>query len=137
MNLHEVASRTISIVNPFQSITITPRTSYTVNDYGEPTPTEETAFEVMAQVQPVASEDIQFINEYQESTVYKAFWVSANAFGLNRPYAKGGDKVEWNGKTYFVTSMPEDWYATCGWSHFIGALQLDEPIVEEVQNGNN
>lgn len=131
MNLHEIVSGAINSINPFQTITITPRSSYTVNDYGEAIPTEGASYQIQAQIQPITSEDIKFINNYNESTVYKAFWVSANAFGLNRPMAKGGDKVEWNGKTFYVTSMPEDWYETVGWSHFIGALQLNE-----VENGN-
>ena len=124
MNLHEIASNAINAINPFQEITITPRGGYSVNQYGETTSTEGTSYTIKADIQPVSSEDIRFINNYNESTIYKAFWVSANTFGLNRPMAKGGDKVVCGNKTYYVTSMPEDWYETCGWSHFIGALQL-------------
>ena len=131
MNLHEIVSGVINSINPFQTITITPRSSYTVDEYGEATPNEGSSYQIQAQIQPLTSEDIKFINSYNESTIYKAFWVSANTFGLNRPMAKGGDKVVWNGKTFYVTSMPEDWYETCGWSHFIGALQLNE-----VEDGN-
>ena len=134
MNLHEIASSAINGINPFQEITITPRSSYTVNDYGEAVATDGTSYTIKADVQPLTSEDIRFINNYNQSSVYKAFWVSANAFGLNRPMAKAGDKVVCNGKTYYVTSMPEDWYETVGWSHFIGCLQLSP--TEEVVNGN-
>lgn len=126
MNLHEIASSAITAINPFQRIVITPRGDYTVNEYGETTVIEGEPYEIMADVQPVNSEDIKFINNYNQSSIYKAFWVSANAFGLNRPMMRSGDKIEWNGHKYYVTSMPEDWYETCGWSHFIGALQLDE-----------
>ena len=133
MNLHEIVSSAINSINPFQTITITPRSSYTVNEYGEAIATEGTSYSIQAQIQPLTSEDIKFINNYNESTVYKAFWVSADTFGLNRPMAKGGDKITWNGKTFYVTSMPEDWYETSGWTHFIGALQLME---EGEQNGN-
>lgn len=131
MNLHEIVKGAINSVNPFQTITITPRSSYTVNDYGEAVATEGTSYTIQAQIQPLTSEDIKFINNYNESTIYKAFWVSANTFGLNRPMARGGDKVVWGDKVFYVTSMPEDWYETCGWSHFIGALQLNE-----VEDGN-
>ena len=136
MNLHEIVSGAINSINPFQKITITPRSSYTVNDYGEAAPVEGTSYEIMAQIQPITSEDIKFINNYNESTVYKAFWVSANTFGLNRPMARGGDKVVWGNHIYFVTSMPEDWYETVGWSHFIGALQLNPPVESEGNNDN-
>ena len=135
MNLHEIVSNAISSINPFQSVTITPRGSYSVNDYGETIVAEETPYTIMADVQPVSSEDIKFVNNYNQSTIYKAFWVSANTFGVNRPMARAGDKVECNGNIYYVTSMPEDWYETVGWSHFIGALQLNPPV--EVQNVNS
>lgn len=126
MNLHEIASSAINAINPFVEITITPRSGYTVNDYGETVVTEGSGYKIKADVQPISSEDIKFINNYNESTVYKAFWVSANTFGVNRPMARSGDKVTYAGKTYYVTSMPEDWYETVGWSHFVGALQLKE-----------
>ena len=135
MNLHEIVSNAISSINPFQTITITPRGSYTVNDYGETVVTDGTSYTIQADVQPVNSEDIKFINNYNESTIYKAFWVSANTFGINRPMARAGDKVVCNNKIYYITSMPEDWYETVGWSHFIGALQLSPK--EEVVNGNS
>lgn len=134
MNLHEIVSNAISAINPFQDVTITPRGSYTVNDYGEAVVASGTSYTIKADVQPVSSEDIKFINNYNQSTIYKAFWVSANTFGINRPMTRAGDKVVCNGKIYYVTSMPEDWYETVGWSHFIGALQLNPPV--EVQNGN-
>lgn len=126
MNLHQIASGAINSINPFQQITITPRSGYTVNEYGEAVPTEGTSYTIQADVQPLTSEDIKFINNYNESTIYKAFWVSANAMGLNRPVASGGDKVVYNGQIYYVCTVPEDWYNNNGWSHFIGALQLNE-----------
>lgn len=134
MNLHEIVKGAINSINPFQTITITPRSSYTVNDYGEAVATEGTSYTIQAQIQPLTSEDIKFINNYNESTIYKAFWVSANTFGLNRPMARGGDKVVWGSQTYYVTSMPEDWYETSGWSHFIGALQLTPESEENNAN---
>ena len=125
MNLHEIVSSSISAINPFQNITITPRGNYSVNEYGETSVIEGEPYEILADIQPVTSEDIKFINNYNQSTIYKAFWVSANVFGINRPMVRSGDKIEWNGKTFYVVNMPEDWYETCGWSHFIGVLQLN------------
>lgn len=126
MNLHEIVSSAINSINPFQQIEVVGREDYTVNEYGEAVPVEKPAIKYMAQVQPINSEDIKFINNYNQSSEYKAFWVSADVSGLNRPLLKGGDKVICNGKTYFVTNMPEDWYETVGWNHFVGCLQLNK-----------
>lgn len=124
MNLHEIASGAINAVNPFQEVTITPKSEYTVNQYGEAEATAGTPYTIMAQIQPVSSEDIAFISDYNQSTVYRSFWVSANPSGINRPQAKGGDIVTWGDKTFYVAQMPEAWYETAGWNHFIGVLQL-------------
>ena len=134
MNLHEIVSNAINSINPLQDIRITPRSGYTVNQYGEAVPTDGASYTIKADVQPVNSEDIKFINNYNESTEYKAFWVSSNVNGLNRPLAKGGDKVEFKGNVYYVVNMPEDWYDTVGWSHFVGALQLKP---KEVSNDDS
>ena len=83
MNLHEIVSNAISSINPFQDILITPRSSYTVNEYGEAVASDGSSYQIKADVQPLTSEDIKFINNYNESTVYRAFWVSANTFGLS------------------------------------------------------
>lgn len=135
MNLHEIVSSAINSINPFQQIEIVGREDYTVNEYGEAVPVEKPAIKYMAQVQPINSEDIKFINNYNQSSEYKAFWVSADVSGLNRPLLKGGDKVICNGKTYFVTNMPEDWYETVGWNHFVGCLQLNKQESSE-QSGS-
>lgn len=124
MNLHEIVSSAINAVNPFQEITITSRGGYTVNSYGERVAVEGESKTVLADVQPLSSEDIKFINNYNQSTIYRSFWVSEDVSGINRPAAKAGDIVTYNGDTYYVMGMKEDWYATCGWNHFIGVLQL-------------
>lgn len=124
MNLHNIVSSVINAVNEPQEIKITPRQDYTVNEYGEAVSGFKTAYTVIADVQPVMSEDIKNINNYNESSIYKAFWVDGEVNGLNRIEVKGGDKIEWNGRTFFVTSVPEGWNDTCGWTHFIAVEKL-------------
>ena len=124
MNLHEIVSSAISSINPFQEITIISRGGYMVNDFGEQVVCKDKETKVMADVQPVSAEDIQFINNYNQSSVYKSFYVSEDVHGVNRQLAKAGDLIIWNGNTYYITSLKEGWYDTCGWNHFIGVLQL-------------
>lgn len=126
MNLHDIASSVIHSINPLQDIQIIRKGGYTVNVYGEATPVTRDTISVKADIQPVASEDIKHINNYNSSTIYKAFWISEYSHGLNRPLAKSGDIIIWNEKKYYVVSMNEDWYETSGWTHIVGALQLGE-----------
>ena len=93
MNLHDIVSSAISSINPFQQITITKRGEYTVNEYGECSSSSSSSISVMADVQPLSSEDINFINDYNQSTVYRSFWVSTEVSGINRPLAKSGDII--------------------------------------------
>lgn len=125
MNLHEVVSSAINAINPFQEISITSRGGYFTNEYGEREALENETITVMADIQPISSEDIKFINNYNQSSIYKSFYVSSDVHGINRPMAKSGDIVKWNGQTYYVSSLKEGWYDTCGWNHFIGVLQLE------------
>lgn len=125
MNLHEVVSSAINAINPFQEISITSRGGYFTNEYGEREALDNETITVMADVQPISSEDIKFINNYNQSSIYKSFYVSSDVHGINRPMAKSGDIVKWNGQTYYVSSLKEGWYDTCGWNHFIGVLQLE------------
>ena len=94
MNLHEVVSSAINAINPFQEITIVSRGGYVVNDYGETVVCTDKKITVMADIQPVSSEDIKFINNYNQSSIYKSFYVSEDVHGLNRPLAKSGDIID-------------------------------------------
>lgn len=125
MNLHEIVSGAISSINPFQDITIRQSAGYTVDEYGETTPLYSDPITVKADVQPITSEDTKFISNYNESSVYRSFWVNGSVFGLNRPLNKGGDLIVCNGKTYKTISVPEDWSETAGWTRFMGVLQLE------------
>ena len=73
MNLHEVVSSAINAINPFQEITIVSRGGYVVNDYGETVVCTDKKITVMADIQPVSSEDIKFINNYNQSIISPDF----------------------------------------------------------------
>lgn len=123
MNLHQIVSSAISAVNPFQDITLIQSSGYVVDEYGDSEPMNCLKIQLKADVQPISSEDIKYINNYNESTIYRKFWVNGSVHSLNRPLHKGGDIIIWNGQKYKTQSVPEDWQ-TVGWTCFIGVLQL-------------
>lgn len=84
MNLREIVSSAINSINPLQEITIVPSGDFITNEYGEQIRQEGNSFNVLADVQPVKSEDLRFINNYTQTSEYKAFWVSSEVNGTNR-----------------------------------------------------
>ena len=124
MNLHNIVRKAITSVNPDQEIKIKVYNgldnsgTYAVVSY-----TETTA---IAQVQPMQSEDIQFINNFNSSSLYKNMYINGDWSGLNRVDENGGDLIEWDNRVWYVTSVPEGWNATAGWTKVIVCSQVDE-----------
>ncbi|MBO7714401.1 MAG: hypothetical protein J6S85_12570 [Methanobrevibacter sp.] len=136
MNLHNIVRKAISSVNPDQEITVKVFSGVdNTGTYAVLTYTETTA---IAQVQPMNSEDIQFINNFNSSSIYKAMYIQGNWSGLNRVTENGGDLIKWNDKVWYVVSVPEGWDATAGWTKVLVVAQTDsvsEPDDDESEGG--
>lgn len=130
MNLHEIVRGVISAVNPDSKITILKCVGFEHQRGGINTPIYET-IQTTAQVQPVSSDDLKFENNYYSSSSYRNFYMNGIYNGLNRRDGTGGDKIIWDGKTWFIDSNPEPWN-TAGWTKVRGVQELsgDEEIEE-------
>ena len=127
MNLHGIASGIISAVNPKQTIQLLNGISATPGDvYAESTPTYNDPVDVVAQVQPIRSERLRHIRNFNESSIYKAFFISGFMDGLNRVTGAIGDLIVWDSKVWLVVDVPEDFATTAGWTYAIGQLQTDD-----------
>lgn len=124
MNLHNIVRTAISAINPDQQIIV--KVFSGVDNSGtwaQLTYTETTA---IAQVQPMSSDDIQFVNNFNSSSQYKAMYIKGDWRGLNRVTESGGDLIIWDNKVWYVVSVPEGWDATAGWTKVLVVAQLDE-----------
>ena len=120
MNLHSIATNALNAVSMTQTVqvkrgTVTPEG---IRGYSAP----ET---MSARVQPVKSEDLLHVANYNESSVYRKFYVNGKLDGLNSVNGTAGDLILFGQKVYLVVSVPEDWSETSGWSCVIGQLQTD------------
>lgn len=92
--------------------------TYAVPQYAEPV-------EAIAQVQPLTSDDIKFLNSFNQSSLMKAMYINGDWSGLDRVDESGGDIIVWNNKSWYVTSVPEGFSPTAGWTKVIVTAQVD------------
>ena len=129
MNLHSIVRHAINSINPDQPITVKVFSGVdNTGTYAVLTYTETTA---IAQVQPMSSEDIQFINNFNSSSIYKAMYILGDWSGLNRVTENGGDLIIWDNKVWYVSSVPEGWNATAGWTKVLVVAQTDSALEPE------
>lgn len=125
INLHNVVRMAISAINPDQVVRIKRVIGYD-NSGTYAVPVYSEVQEVQAQIQPMPSQDIQFINNYNSSSIYKTMYLNGNWTGLNRVLGTGGDVIEWDNKKWYVTSVPEDYSPTVGWTKIIVVAQIGD-----------
>lgn len=125
MNLHNIVRNAISTVNPEQDIQVIYYEGYDnsgaipVIQYSEPVT-------IKAQIQPVPSEEIQFVNDFNASSIYRNVFITGDLSSINRPMQKGRDKILWDNKEWLVNSLPEGWTATAGWQKLVIVAQIKE-----------
>ena len=124
MNLHNIVRAAITSVNPDQTINI--KVFSGVDNSGTYAVLSYTETSAIAQIQPLNSEDIQFINNFNSSSLYKTMYINGDWSGLNRVTESGGDLIEWDNKVWYVSSVPEGWNKTAGWTKVIVVAQTDE-----------
>lgn len=129
MNLHQLVRGAISSINPDQPITIKKFTGYD-NSGVYAIPTYE-SFETTAQIQPIRSSDIQHINNFNTSSVYKNMYLNGDWNGLNRAIGSGGDLVIWNNQTWYIVAVDENFSPTAGWTKITVCLQIDEGVTDD------
>lgn len=123
MNLHNIVRQAINAVNPDQPVTIKINKGFSHLPGGIQKPIWE-EIQATAQVQPVASYEIQFIENYVSSSNYRNFYINGTFMGLNRRSDTGGDVIVWNGFDWYIDSSPEPWGNTAGWTKVRAVQQL-------------
>lgn len=133
MNLHQIASPLINVVNPFITIDILASTGYVTAPDGSRTSTYQ-SFTVSAQVQDLNADELRQMEGLNIQGNHKVVYLNGNWNGILRPDAKGGDLVRYNGREWLVTSVPEQWP---DWTKLIVTLQvpIPEPTLQERTHG--
>lgn len=123
LNLHGIVRGAINAVNPDVAVVVLKSTGWTDASDGEQVPTYAAPVTVMAQVQPLTSQQLKQVDNLNQSSTYRNFYLSGDFSGHERATSKGGDKIQHDGKLWLVDSQPEAW--ATGWTLVRGVLQVD------------
>lgn len=112
MNLHGIASRVISAVNPMIAITVNVSTGYTTSADGTQVPTYS-PLSTTGQVQALSGKDLRQLEGLNIQGVSEKAYLNGNYEGVFRVLGKGGDLLVFGGRTYLVIAVLERWPDWC------------------------
>lgn len=92
MNLHDIVSGAIGVVNPFIAGTYTVSSGYTTGEDGSRV-SLYSSVDVSAQVQPMSYRDLQQVEGLNLNGTRRSIYVNGRFDGVVRPSQKGGDLI--------------------------------------------
>lgn len=113
MDLHGIASGAIGAVNPFIPAMVYQSTGYTTAPDGSRAPGYAAPVQVSIQKQELSFKDLQHVDGLNLQGVFCSVYLSGSIYGVDRGTAAGGDKFVFNGQTWLVVSVPEQWPSWC------------------------
>lgn len=125
MNLHQIVSPFIAVVNSFVSATVKISTGYTTAADGSRTPIYQTQTNVPVQIQALTAMEIQHLDSLNIEGVSRSAYLNGDIEGLDRAFGRGGDLIIYNGTTWLVVQVMEQWSDTSGWTKV--ALRQQNP----------
>lgn len=113
MNLHGLAAGAIGAVNPFIDAQVYPSTGYTTAADGSQVPGYDTPVDLTIQKQELSFKDLQHVDGLNLQGVMCTVYLSGAIYGVDRGTAGGGDKFVFNGQTWLVVAVAEQWPDWC------------------------
>lgn len=125
MNLHQIVSGAIGIVNPFIEVTILRSAGYITDPDGTRVPAYET-LTGPAQVQDLSSDDLKMLVDagFNIQGGRKNIYINGSWAGVVRADKQGGDIFQFNNADWLVTMIAEQWP---DWCKVIVTLQSPRP----------
>ena len=125
MNLHQMASGAIGIVNPFIRVEILRSTGYATARDGSRTPNFD-RLGGPAQVQDLSTDDLRLLAEagINIQGIRKNVYLNGSWAGIVRAEQQGGDIFTFNGAQWLVTMVAEQWP---DWCKVIVTMQSPKP----------
>lgn len=109
MNVNYLASSALQATYSTVPIAIYLFTGQT-NTLGTMTETYSAPVTVQANMQLMTNQQLQHVEGYNQTKVYKNFWINNDALtGLNRNITTGGDYLIWNSLTYKVIGVENNY----------------------------
>lgn len=122
MDLHGIVSGAIGTVNTFISAQVYQSTGYTTTGDGSRVPSYAAPVSVSIQKQELSFKDLQHVDGLNLQGIFCSVYLSGDIYGVDRGTAGGGDKFIFNGQTWLVVSVVEQWP---DWCRVILCLQVN------------
>lgn len=114
MNLHGIASRCISAINPMTRLTMQRSTGSVTGVDGSRVSTYDPPVEVFGQVQDLTSDDLRQLEGLNLQGDHRLIYLEGHWEGLNRLDEKGGDLIIFpDGKVWLIVKVVEQWPEWC------------------------
>jgi len=123
VNLHQLVRGVVGAVNPDILVSVMPSTGSTEDDTGRSIPSYGATIQTTGQKQPVTGRDIERFQQQNIQGVTCKMHLNGNYEGLFRVLGKGGDLLQFEGRTYLVASVMERWP---DWCCVALTMQLDQ-----------
>lgn len=109
MDLRSIANAAIQTVNPDITVEVWKSNGYTIGAGLKQIPSYEAPVFGPAQIQALSSDELKQIDGLNISGVSKVIYFKGALNGVVKPDSKGGDLVKWNGKTWLIVKILENW----------------------------
>jgi hypothetical protein len=109
MNLHQIVSGAIGVVNPHVIAQLYQSTGYTTADDGTQMPSYAAPVRASVQVQALSSDELKLVDGLNVQGNKQAIYLNGNWQGLVRPDHRGGDLIKLGDTTYLVITVLESW----------------------------
>jgi hypothetical protein len=111
MDLHSAVSSAIGGVNPFIPVVLRTSSGYAYSLSGDGTrvPVFADPVTVQAQVQAFTNKEIEHLNNMNIGGILKKLYIHGKVESLDRKDGTGGDLITWDGDTWLVVHVLENW----------------------------
>ena len=109
MNLHQIVSGAIGVVNPLIPATLMRNASYATDADGTQIPTYETISDVMIQVQSLSNDELRQLDGMNIQGNKNAVYLNGQWGGIVRVGQRGGDLLVFQGQTWLAVIVLENW----------------------------
>lgn len=110
MNLHALVAPVISVVNPYQAVTVQFSEGWTQNlDYSR-TPAYSAPVPMQGQIQPLTYPDLRLLDQLNLQGAQRAIYLSGDLQGVIRVSQQGGDLITMaDGTVWLTVTVLEQW----------------------------
>lgn len=122
MNLRNITSGALSSIVPQIAVTVLVSSGYTVAADFSQVPAYDAPLATFGRIQPLDTQDLKKLDGLNIQGITQKLYINGNFEGVFRVLGKGGDLIQFGGRTYLVSAVLERW---AGWCSLALTMQVD------------